>query len=53
MTLIDFVIKKGFEAKEAEAIIRSGKVMINQEVVFVPSEKIKETDAISIKEKKQ
>lgn len=37
----------------AEGLIRSGNVMVNEEVVFIPSTKIKDTDVIKVKQQKE
>lgn len=51
MTLKDKLISQGFD--NAELIIRSGKVRVNNEVVFLPLVKIKETDKILIEQQKE
>ena len=53
MSLLEFVIAKGYSREEAERFIRSGKVLVNQEEVIVPSIKVKQSDSILIKEKKE
>lgn len=53
MNLLELVISKGYSKDEAERFIRSGKVLINQEEVIVPSIKVKTTDVLTIREKKE
>lgn len=53
MTLLEKLISRGFDKKEAQAIIMAGKVMINNEIVIASSTKIKDSDLIKIKESKK
>lgn len=48
-TLIEVVMEHNLSKDEAERYIRSGKVLVNDEQVIVPSIKVKEEDAIRIK----
>lgn len=50
ITLLKQLLKTN---KDAEGLIRSGNVMVNNEVVFIPSTKINETDNIKVKEQKE
>lgn len=53
MTLLDYLISLNYDKKNAEAFIRAGKVTINKEVVFIPSQKIDKKDKIEIKQVKK
>ena len=53
MTLLEYLANLNYDLKKAEAIIRAGQVLINKEIVFIPSHKIKQTDQIIIKESKK
>lgn len=52
-TLLEYVIEQGNNETNARKIIQSGKVMVNNEEVIVPSIKIKDTDVVTIKESKK
>ncbi len=53
MTLIEKIIELGYDKKEASALIMSGNVLVNEEVIIIGSYKIKKEDTIRIKEKKE
>ncbi len=52
-TLITYLVEQGQSKDKAERVIRSGQVMINDVVVFTPSEPLKDTDRILIKKTKE
>ena len=51
--LIDKVISLGFDKDKAKRIIQSGQIMVNNEVLFMANQKIKENDKVLIKESKK
>lgn len=53
LKVIDLVIKKGFSQKEAEILIRTGKVKTNIEKILLPSQKIDHKAEIFILENKK
>ncbi|WKX02207.1 TlyA family RNA methyltransferase [Candidatus Mycoplasma mahonii] len=53
MTILEKLVKLGYEKEKAKRIIMSGQVKINENIIFIPSEKILEEDQVSIKESKQ
>ncbi|MBD5423400.1 MAG: TlyA family RNA methyltransferase [Mycoplasma sp.] len=53
MTLIEKLVSMGYELKEAQGLIMSGNVLINDERILIGSIKIKENDIIRIKEKRE
>ena len=53
VTLKQKVIEMGYTEDKAERIIMSGIVKVNDVVVFIPSEKLKETDVIVFKKTKE
>lgn len=52
MTLIEKLIKDGYNEQKAQALIMSGNVLVNEEVVIIKSKKIKESDNVRIKQRK-
>ena len=51
--LIERVIELGFDEEKAKRIIQSGQVLVNNEVLFMANQKIKDTDKVIIKESKK
>ncbi|MXR05849.1 TlyA family RNA methyltransferase [Mycoplasma flocculare] len=49
MSLYDKVLKMGF--KKAESLIRTGYVKVNNQICYLPSQKISNLDYVSVKEK--
>lgn len=52
MTLIEKLIKDGYNEQKAQALIMSGNVLVNEEVVIIKSKKIKESDNVRVKQRK-
>lgn len=53
LTIKEYLIDKGYSSDDAERYIRGGKVMINSEVMIVPSFVISSEDKVEVKELKE
>ncbi|CAM9152017.1 TlyA family RNA methyltransferase [Mycoplasma marinum] len=52
-TVLQIIIEYGYSKEEAERLIRAGKVKINGNDAFIPSEKFKNSNEIYIKDSKK
>lgn len=53
MTLVNFLIAQGYDLKKANALIKAGQVMVNNQTETLPYFKLKSIDEVLIREKSQ